>query len=166
MKYLFILTLFFASFLTIAQNEIDADYKEMIEKKYNFPTISQDDAQAKLKNDNIVFIDTREWKEYAVSHIPGAIFTGYDNFMWQNLNTIDKNAEIVVYCSIGVRSQNIGEKLKEKGFTNVKNLYGGLFLWADQERPMETKDGNDTDKVHGYNKFWGKWVKKAETVYE
>lgn len=166
MKFSFILISILVGYLSFAQNEIDAEYKKMIEKKYDFPTISQDDAQAKVNAKNVYFLDTREWREYAVSHIPKAIFTGYNNFNWNNLNTIAKDAEIIVYCSIGVRSQNIAKKLVEQGFTNVRNLYGGIFLWADQARPMETKEGDDTDVVHGYNKFWGKWAKKAETVYE
>lgn len=151
---------------TFSQNEINPAYQEMIESQYDFPTISQDEAEEKIKSSQSYFLDTREWKEYATSHIPGAIFTGYDNFMWKSLNTINKNAEIIVYCSIGVRSQNIGKKLVEKGYTNVKNLYGGVFLWADQARALENSNGEPTNKVHGYNTFWGKWVEKAETVYE
>ena len=150
----------------LGQNEIDPDYKAMLEKKYHFPTISQDSAQGLLNNDAVYFLDTREKGEYNVSHLTGALYTGYDNFSWSALKGIDTNETIIVYCSIGVRSQNIAEKLAEKGYHNVYNLYGGIFLWADQGRPMKDKTGKTTKKVHAYNKFWGRWIQKAPKVYE
>lgn len=146
--------------------EIDPDYKKMIERKYEFPTISPDSTSMILDNSNVIFLDTREPAEYNVSHIPNSILFGYDNPNWKAVDTISKDKKVIVYCSIGVRSQNIAEELKEKGFGDVKNLYGGIFLWADQSREMVDKNNNETSKVHGYNKFWGRWVKKAETVYE
>ena len=39
---------------------------------------------------------------------------------------------IIVYCSIGVRSEDIGEKLKELGYTKILNLYGGIFDWKNK----------------------------------
>lgn len=146
--------------------EIDPDYKIMIERKYEFPTISPDSASMVLNDSESVFLDTRESEEYKVSHLPNAILFGYDNPNWKSLDTISKNKTVIVYCSIGVRSQNIAKELTEKGFNDVKNLYGGIFLWADQSREMVDENNNETSKVHGYNRFWGRWVKKAETVYE
>jgi len=32
-----------------------------------------------------------------------------------------------VYCSLGIRSEVIAKKLKKAGYTNVFNLYGGIF---------------------------------------
>lgn len=150
----------------IFSQEIDKDFQKMIERKYDaFPTIQPEDAEAKIGKE-VYFLDTRETVEFEVSHLPNAIHVGYDNLNWKKINTLDKKAEIIVYCSIGVRSQDIGKKLKEKGFKNVKNLYGGIFLWADQAREMEDQNQKSTNSVHGYNKYWGRWVKKAEVVYE
>lgn len=162
-----ILSLFVGVFaFNSLSQEIDPDYKKMIERKYEFPTISPDNVSMILDDSNFVFLDTRETDEYNVSHLPNAIHFGYDEPKWKTIDTISKNKTIIVYCSIGVRSQNIAEELKEKGFDDVKNLYGGIFLWADQSREMVDDENNETSKVHGYNKFWGRWVKKAETVYE
>jgi rhodanese-related sulfurtransferase len=154
------------TFTSLIGQEIDPDYKIMIEKKYEFPTISPDSASSILYNSNVVFLDTREPEEYNVSHLPNAILFGYDAPNWKAVDTLSKDKTVIVYCSIGVRSQNIAEDLEEKGFSNIKNLYGGIFLWADQSREMVDLQNNETAKVHGYNKFWGRWVKKAETVYE
>lgn len=164
-KLLIVFTIIISSPLIYAQ-EIDEDFKKMIERKYDeFPTIDPSAAENKV-NKKTYFLDTRELNEYKVSHLPNAIHVGYDELDWSAINTIDKDAEIIVYCSIGVRSQDIGKRLNEVGYSNVKNLYGGIFLWADQSRVMEDTKGNSTNKVHGYNKYWGRWIKKAEAVYE
>tara|TARA_B100000508_G_scaffold141091_1_gene146291 strand:+ start:17272 stop:17778 length:507 start_codon:yes stop_codon:yes gene_type:complete len=145
--------------------EISPAYKNMIERKYNFPTIPADSVQAHLTDDNYILLDTRENEEYEVSHLPGAIDFGYDHPNYSALPEADTSKTIVVYCSIGVRSENIAKVLKKRGFTKVYNMYGGIFLWADQFRPMEDDQGSSTKKVHGYNKFWGRWIEKAPVVY-
>ena len=138
----------------------------MIERKYDFPTISPDSVENNLSNDDYIILDTRESVEFDVSHIPGSIEFGYEQPKYGELSQADTSKTIIVYCSIGVRSEKIGQKLNEKGFNNVYNLYGGIFLWADQFRPLENQKSDSTDKVHGYNKFWGRWIDKAPVVYE
>jgi rhodanese-related sulfurtransferase len=147
---------------------IDPAYKKMIEGYYeDFPLIQPELLQSRLLNESeVVILDTREREEFEVSHIPGARYFGYDNKNWKSLAGIPKDTEIIVYCSIGARSQNIGMELQKKGYTNVKNLYGGVFLWANQRRALENSKGTATNKVHGYSADWGKWIKNAEAVYE
>lgn len=162
---LIVLTVTWSNSFLFSQ-DIDENYRKIIERKYDeFPTIKPSESEVKINTD-VYFLDTREQNEFKVSHLPNAIHIGYNNLDWAKINTIDKDAEIIVYCSIGVRSQDIGKQLKEKGFSNVKNLYGGIFLWANQARAMEDINKKSTTKVHGYNKHWGRWIKKAEAVYE
>jgi rhodanese-related sulfurtransferase len=116
---------------------------------------------------NQIILDTREWEEYEVSHIKNAVWVGYDDFKLADVITKypDKNLNIVVYCSIGVRSENIGEELLESGYFNTKNLYGGIFEWSNQGYPVYTAKGEKTKKVHAFGKLWGKYLTKAEKVY-
>ncbi len=51
----------------------------------------------------------------------------------------DKNAEIIVYCRTGNRSHHATMYLKEQGFTNVKNLLGGIHAWHDRIDPEVKK---------------------------
>jgi rhodanese-related sulfurtransferase len=117
---------------------------------------------------NQVILDAREWEEYQVSHIKDAVWVGYNEFNLAEVvkNIPDKNLNIVVYCSIGVRSENIGEELLESGYINTKNLYGGIFEWTNQGYPVYNMEGEKTKKVHAYGKLWGKYLTKAEKVYQ
>lgn len=151
----------------ITAQEIEPRYKNMVERKYDFPTIPPDTVEKWIhQGATVTILDTREKVEYETSHLPQSIHVGYDKLQWDLIDTLDRDQPVVVYCSIGVRSQNIGKKMKENGFEDVKNLYGGAFLWAEQFRPLEDSTGRQTEKIHGYNRFWGRWIKKAPVVYE
>lgn len=103
-------------------------------------------------------LDTREQEEYDVSHIPNAHYASYSDFDITPLLNLPRDTTIVVYCSIGYRSEKIGEKLEEAGFTRVFNLFGSLFEWANQDYPLVNSFGDATNKVHTYNKNWSQWV--------
>jgi molybdopterin/thiamine biosynthesis adenylyltransferase/rhodanese-related sulfurtransferase len=52
---------------------------------------------------------------------------------------VPKDAEIVVHCRSGARSQKAAVILKNHGFTNVQNLAGGILEWADKIDPTLPK---------------------------
>ena len=111
-----------------------------------------------------IFLDAREPKEFAVSHLKNAIPVGYDHFDLKKLPVLDKNSRIVVYCSVGYRSEKIAEKLLAAGYKNVSNLYGGIFEWVNQDNPVYNEAGQ-TAKVHAYDRTWGVWLNKGEKIY-
>lgn len=123
---------------------------------YSVPLISVDDLQ-KYK-DRYIILDTRESKEYQTSHIRNALFTGYDEPDFAVLKDLPKGQPIVVYCSVGYRSEKIGAQLKKMGFTEVYNLYGSLFEWANKGYPLVSENDTQTDTIHTFNKRWSKWV--------
>jgi rhodanese-related sulfurtransferase len=103
-------------------------------------------------------LDAREWEEYKISHLPGARFIGYDDFSATSLKGIDTNTRIVVYCSVGYRSEKIAEKLEKLGYTHVYNLYGSIFEWANRGYPLFNIQDEPVKKVHTYNKKWSRWL--------
>ncbi len=105
-----------------------------------------------------VILDARETAEFDVSHIEGALQIGYDTPDFNILKDLPLDTEIVVYCSIGYRSEKIGEKLQERGYTNVSNLYGGIFEWSNREYELVDTNGQKTNIVHTYSRRWSKWV--------
>lgn len=117
-------------------------------------------------NDAVVILDAREKIEYDVSHLPEAIFVGYSNFSEDEVSKRfkDKSASIVVYCSIGIRSENIASKLQKAGYTNVSNLYGGIFEWKNTDFKVFS-NGKETNKVHTFSKNWAKYLEKGEKIY-
>lgn len=114
---------------------------------------------------SILFVDAREPEEYSVSHIKDAISVGYDKLDLSPLDTVDKKTRIIVYCSVGFRSEKVSEKLQEKGFENVSNLYGGIFEWKNRGLPVVNSKNQPTEKVHAFNKIWGIWLNKGKKVY-
>lgn len=162
MRIFVLLLVVFTPLLGQAQKTIEETLK-----KYNnntIPYISVEELQ-KTKQ-NVVLLDTREKQEFDVSHIKNAIWCGYENF---NPTTVEnaapnKATELVVYCSVGVRSEKIGDALRKLGYTNIKNLYGGIFEWKNKGNTVVSK-GASTEKVHAYSRQWGKLLLNAEKVY-
>jgi rhodanese-related sulfurtransferase len=143
-------------------------YKEKLESLYNHtvPLIDPEELHEKMKSETPpVLLDIRSDVEYAVSRIYEARYIDYDNFSPEYVKDIPKSSEVIVYCSVGYRSEKIGEKLINMGFTNVKNLYGGIFQWKNDGFEVINAQGQPTDSVHTYNKSWSKWLENGVKVY-
>lgn len=156
-------------FLLISINTFSQSNLKNLLKKYNtesVPYISVDTLQT--ISDNVILLDAREKKEFKVSHLKNAQFVGYEKFnLKKTIKKLpNKNAKIVVYCSLGVRSEDVAEKLKKAGYTNVLNLYGGIFEWKNNGNTVYNSKEIATEKVHTFNLDWSKWLLKGEKVYE
>lgn len=150
----------FTSFLSAyAQDIINPDFDKKVSGMIGFqvPTISVE----KACNDSLqgyIYLDAREKEEYNISHIPEARYIGYDNFDHSTIADIPKDKPLIVYCSIGYRSDKIGEKLEKAGFTNVHNLYGSIFEWANRGFLIVDNKNQPTKRLHTYSKKWSRWV--------
>ncbi len=146
--------------------------QESFDKKLNslyrntVPLIQPAEFEKKVNQGELVILDIRSENEYNVSHIPNARFIDYDNFSEKDVENLDKDSEIVLYCSVGYRSERVGEKMKELGFKNVQNLYGGIFQWKNTNHEVVNPLGSPTDSVHTYNKNWSKWLTNGIKIYE
>lgn len=164
MKIFISLILMFIGISGLSQNDLDK-----VLKRYNrghIPYISVTQARMLQLQDKIIFLDAREKEEYEVSHLPSAHFIGYKEFSGKDLSELvpNKNQSIVVYCSIGIRSEKIAEKLKKMGYQNVRNLYGGIFEWSNEALPLIDNFGFNTRRVHIYSKEWAPYLKKGSKV--
>ena len=114
-----------------------------------------------------VLLDARSWREYEVSHLRDAIWVGYEDFELSRVHAISKESSILIYCSVGYRSEKIAEKLLSAGYKHSFNLYGGIFEWVNQKQALVDLRGRPTRQIHAYNKIWGTWVrvKKNRKVY-
>lgn len=135
--------------------------------KNTVPLVSTETIKQKLTSeDSLYILDTRTTSEFAVSHIPGARLVEYESYDASDFEDIPKDAEIVLYCSVGYRSERVGEKLQEMGYQHVSNLYGGIFQWKNDGHEVVSPGGGATDSVHTYNRRWSKWLEKGTKVYE
>ncbi len=104
-----------------------------------------------------LLLDVRSAPEFAASRLPGARpVTGelVLDFAERELAQLDRSHPIVVYCSVGVRSAIAAQDLQLAGFTQVKNLRGSIFAWANEGRALE-----GGQRVHPYNAYWGRLLR-------
>jgi rhodanese-related sulfurtransferase len=102
-----------------------------------------------------LLLDARTAPEYQLSHLSGARRIDPNRPLLKHMEAFARDTPIVVYCSVGYRSGRVARWLGRQGFTNVRNLQGSLFAWANDGRPMEA-DGRRVREVHPYNEFWGR----------
>ena len=110
-------------------------------------------------------LDARTRSEFRVSHLRGARFVSYDSLAFEQFAGLDRTRPVVVYCSVGYRSERLGERLHALGFRQVRNLYGGLFEWMNEGYPVVNAQG-PTVNVHPYSALWGPWIKRGNKTYE
>ncbi|WP_298495097.1 rhodanese-like domain-containing protein [uncultured Algibacter sp.] len=164
MKNIFLLIFIGVSFSSFSQKKLSKLLKQ--QNTESIPYISIETLQN--EKEDVILLDSRELKEFKTSHLENAICVGYDSF---NLDSVkpklpNKSSKIVVYCSLGIRSEDIAEKLKKAGYTNVFNLYGGIFEWKNNDLEVLNSQEKATDSIHTFSKTWSKWLKKGVKVYE
>lgn len=112
-------------------------------------------------------LDVREPAEYAVSRLQGAIRIDPDADLEALLRTtgpLPAGARLVFYCSVGVRSTRLAERLRHAlrahGVAQIANLRGGVFAWHNARRPLHNEQG-PTDAVHGYDARWSQLLTRG-----
>jgi rhodanese-related sulfurtransferase len=119
----------------------------------------------RAKPQQVLLLDTRTPAEYRVSHLQGARFVDFDSYEQADFAGISRQQTVVVYCSVGYRSERVGERLKALGFQDVRNLYGGIFQWVNEGRPVYNAAG-PTRQIHPYSALWSGWLRQGELVYK
>ncbi len=102
-----------------------------------------------------LLLDVRTPEEFAVSHLAGAVRVDPDGQEFPDLADLPRDAPVVTYCSVGYRSSRTAERLRRMGFTNVSNLEGSLFRWANEGRPVY-RDDERVEAVHPFDGLWGR----------
>lgn len=164
MRKIFILLCCLISFNSDAQIR-NPQFKHMLDSIYErtVKLISVEDYK-KLNKQHVYVLDTRETNEFEVSHLKSARHVGYIWFDMRSIYDIPKDATVVLYCSVGYRSEKIGEKLLRSGYKNVYNLYGSIFEWVNEGNPVYTSKGVQTSEIHTYNKDWARWIERGTKV--
>ena len=151
-------------------NSLVKIHKTIMSDYPNISHISRTELAKSLATDELFILDTRPQEEYEVSHIKGALQVNPDispeAFKTQFGHAV-KNKKVIVYCSVGHRSSNFGQRLQSTalsaGAISVQNMEGGLFGWHNDVRPVENAKGATT-YIHPYNVRWGRLVKRKDDI--
>jgi rhodanese-related sulfurtransferase len=87
----------------------------------------------RMVSEKINLIDVRQPEEHAEFNI-GGILLPLGNIMSMQIESIEdlRDEEIICYCRSGQRSMQAAMMLETMGFSNVKNLAGGMIGWGTE----------------------------------
>ena len=88
--------------------------------------------------DGVFVLDVREPQEFQICRIPGSTLIPLGDLP-KRLGELEGRGEIIVHCKSGVRSAKAVRLLREAGFTQAKNLRGGILRWIDAVDPSLPK---------------------------
>jgi adenylyltransferase/sulfurtransferase len=88
--------------------------------------------------ETLFILDVREPNEYQINRIPGATLIPLGELP-RRYQELPLDVEIIAQCKMGGRSAKAQDFLKSVGFTNVKNLKGGILDWIDKVDPSQPK---------------------------
>jgi rhodanese-related sulfurtransferase len=134
------------------------EVKEIVRKRFpDVPQLSTRELAEWLGNPAQtapLLVDVRTRDEFSVSHLTNA----FNSTSVEEVRRAARERPVVVYCSVGYRSSAFADKLIRQGMTNVFNLEGSIFQWANEGRPVY-QGTNVVQKVHPYDSKWGKMLK-------
>ena len=102
-----------------------------------------------------VLLDVRTPEEWNISHLPGARRVDPNAPPKVSRAGLSKETPIVTYCAVGYRSGEMADRLRAAGFTNVRNLEGSIFQWANEHRPLVREDVRVSPFIL-ITAFWGR----------
>ncbi|MCA0398633.1 MAG: rhodanese-related sulfurtransferase [Bacteroidetes bacterium] len=106
----------------------------------------------KLTDDpTTVVIDMRNHYEFEVGHFEHAIEIPSDTFREQlpmaaEMMSADKEKNIIMYCTGGIRCEKASAYMLHRGFKNVYHLEGGIIHYANKAKELGLPN-----KFHGKN---------------
>src|SRR5690606_10395718 len=117
-----------------------------------------------LNKQPLYILDAREEKEFKVSHIKNARNVGYFWFDMRKIYDIPYDANMVIYCTVGGRSEKIAEKIIGAGYQQVYLLQGGIFEWINKGQPVYKENGVQTSEIHIFNEDMAQLIEKGTKV--
>jgi Rhodanese-related sulfurtransferase len=123
MRHWFKLTLYSVIFATVVSCQSQQDA--------TITRVDKETIKAEVIGKDVQLVDVRTPEEYNAGHIDDAINFDLSNraaFLKQ-IETMDKEQPVYVYCMIGSRSAYAAKILRSKGFTKIYDYSGGYDDW-------------------------------------
>ena len=101
------------------------------------PTAAWELIQTRQSDPAFILLDVRTPEEYAEGHIPDAELLDFKapDFA-DKVEGLPKDVTYLVYCRSGARSAKAAAVLREKGFTDVLEIKGGIIEWQKAGLPL------------------------------
>lgn len=101
----------------------------------SIPTITVEELASRLAEGraNIQLVDVRETQEFELASIEGfELFplSEFEQWSVQINDRLDASRETLVLCHHGMRSAQMCQWLIQQGFSNVKNIVGGIDAYS------------------------------------
>ena len=95
-----------------------------------------------MERGDTIFVDMRNHYEYEVGHFENALEVPSDTFREQLPMAVEmlkdqKDKNIVMYCTGGIRCEKASAYLRHKGFENVYHVEGGVIEYARKAKQHE-----------------------------
>ena len=88
------------------------------------------------KRNDLYLLDVRTPGEFQQARLQGAHLIPIDQFV-KRLAEVPKERAILVYCAVGSRSAQVVNYLARQGYTEIYNLYGGIYSWQQTGYPVQ-----------------------------
>lgn len=97
--------------------------------------LSAEEFNEKMNDPNTIVVDMRNHYESEVGHFEGALLPDVDTFreeikVVEDILKEDKDKQVLMYCTGGIRCEKASAYMKHKGFQNVYHLEGGIIKYA------------------------------------
>ncbi|PBQ30696.1 thioredoxin [Sphingobacteriaceae bacterium] len=104
----------------------------------NFRELSPEEFESGLaKNPSLQLIDVRTPEEFERGHLEGAANYNIQTTDFEKeIESLDKNKPVYIYCLSGGRSASAASLLIKRGFSEVHNMTGGLMKWNASNRKL------------------------------
>jgi len=95
--------------------------------------ISAEEAKiAMAAEEELILVDIRTPEEFAEGNIKGAKNINFHDADFEaQMQHLDKEKPLYIYCRSGVRSAKAAKQLQEMGFREIYDIEGGFLNWAD-----------------------------------
>ena len=95
-------------------------------------TITPKELKTRLdKGEQLVLLDVREQWEFDLAKLNGSTLIPLGTLP-NSIGNLNRDSEIIAICHHGMRSADATNFLIQQGFSNVKNLVGGIDAWSAQ----------------------------------
>lgn len=102
----------------------------------NDAAVNVEEAHQKLDSREAVMIDVRERDEWRAGHVKGARHIPLGD-LGARLGEIPRDREVLLFCRSGNRSGRATQFLRAQGYSQARNVEGGIIAWTGRGFPVE-----------------------------